>query len=257
MEVRYRKCAGLELRKDVVLACARVMTGRKVSRELATFPLAARGLFALGDWLARHEVTHVGVETIGRWRSAWYLLAGRVTCVLVAAAEIDAVPGRETSASWLADALALGVVSGGEAPPGRDAGLHEMIETREQMSRDRVQHAGWMLELLAGCGLRLATSSSDILGPGARAFLLTLTAGEEDPTKLAQLAQGTLRARRGNLVDALPGRILDHHRYLLATHLQMIENYEEGRAALEVDIDKALVALEAGQGFRSDAVAAS
>ena len=30
MEVRYRKCAGLEVRRDVVIACARVMTGRKV-----------------------------------------------------------------------------------------------------------------------------------------------------------------------------------------------------------------------------------
>jgi hypothetical protein len=247
MEVRYRKCAGLEVRRDVVIACARVMTGRKVSRELGTFPLSARGLFALGDWLAQREVTHVGVEAIGRWRSVWMLLAGRVSCVLIAAAEIDAVPGRETSASWLADALALGVVLGGVEPPGRDEGLHEMIETREQMSRDRVQHAGWMLELLEGCGLRLATSTSDILGPGARAFLLTLTAGEEDPNRLAQLAQGTFRARRGALVDALPGRILDHHRFLLGTHLRMIENYEEGRAALEVDLDKALEALEDGR----------
>ena len=76
MEVRYRKCAGLEVRRDVVIACARVMTGRKVSRELGTFPLSARGLFALGDWLAQREVTHVGVEAIGRWRSVWMLLAG-------------------------------------------------------------------------------------------------------------------------------------------------------------------------------------
>ena len=50
-----------------------------------------------------------------------------------------------------------------------------------------------------------------------------------------------------SVIDALPGRILDHHRFLLGTHLRMIEYYEEGRAALEVDLDKALEALEDGR----------
>jgi transposase len=233
MEVLHRKCAGLEVHEDAVVGCARVMTGHKVNREVSRFATTARGLFALADWLAKHGVTHVGVAATGSgWPAVWHLLSGRFEVVLVDA--------RRDDATWLADSLAQGLVQGNVAAPAAMPALRSMIETREQFGRDLVQHKQWILDLLEKCNLKLVAVTGDILGVQGRGLLDALIAGDEDPAMLAAMAQGLLRARRGALVDALPGRIQDHHRYLLGSHLRLIENIEQTMAALEVDIDRTL-----------------
>ena len=241
MQVLHRKCAGLEVHAGAVVGSLRVVIGHKVTREVASFGATARGLIALGDWLARRGVTHVAMATTGeRWKPVWYLLAGRFELVLAdAAAEV-------ADATGLADALAVGLVRGGVAPPAAIPELHELLAAREQFARDLVQHTRWILDVLESCNLKLAVVTSDILGVGGRALLDALIGGEEDPEKLAALAQGTLRARRGLLVDALPGRIADHHRFLLGSHLRLIENLEQGIASLEADVDRALVPYHDG-----------
>ncbi len=248
MDVLHRKCAGLEVHEGRVVGGVRVMIGHKVNREAASFGVTARGLIGLGDWLAKHAVTHVGLVATGEgWEPVWYLLAGRFELVLVA--DVRALrdggegEGGGDDARSLADALALGLVRGDVAPPEPLPDLRDMIETREQFARDVVQHGTWIVELLGSCQLKLATVTTDMLGVAGRGILDALIAGEEDPEKLAGLAQGVLRAKRGALVDALPGRILDHHRLLLGQHLRLIENLEQGMASLDEDIDKILAAL--------------
>jgi transposase len=69
-----------------------------------------------------------------------------------------------------------------------------------------------------------------------RAILTTLIAGETDPVKLADLAQGAAREKRGELVQALHGRIRAHHRGLLKAHLDLVGALQQALA----DIDAAL-----------------
>ncbi len=243
MEVLHRKCAGLEVHEDAIVGCARVITGHKVNRELVRFGPTARGVFALADWLAKHAVTHVCVEATGEgWQRVWHLLSRRFEVVLV---DARALHGGERAAAvddatWLADSLAQGLVRGSVAAPAPDPVLREMIETREQFGRDLIQHRQWIMDLLETCNLKLVTVTGNILGVQGRAILEALVAGEEDPAMLAAMAQGLLRARRGPLADTLPGRVLDHHRYLLGSHLRLIENLEQSMASLEVDIDRML-----------------
>ncbi len=237
MEVLHRKCAGLEVHEDAIVGCARVVTGHKVSREVVRFGPTARGVFMLADWLTRHAVTHVGVEATGEgWQRVWHLLSGRFEVVLVDAREVAVVD----DATWLADALAVGLVRGGVVVPGPIQDLREMIETREQFGRDLVQHRQWIMDLLEKCNLKLVTVTGNILGVQGRAILDALVGGEEDPAMLAAMAQGLLRAKRGPLAETLPGRVLDHHRYLLGSHVRLIENLEQSMASLEVDIDRLL-----------------
>ena len=56
MKVLNRRCAGLDVHKAEVVACARVFAGRKVVQEVRRFGTTTRELMALGDWLepARH-----------------------------------------------------------------------------------------------------------------------------------------------------------------------------------------------------------
>lgn len=47
------------------------------------------------------------------------------------------------------------------------------------------------------------------------AILTALVAGDTDPERLADPTRGRLKATRADLVDALPGRVTSHHRFMI------------------------------------------
>ena len=61
----HRRCAGLDVHKAEVVACARVFAGRKVVREVRRFGTTTRERMALAAWLESLEVTHVAMKASG------------------------------------------------------------------------------------------------------------------------------------------------------------------------------------------------
>ena len=61
MDVLYPRCAGLDVHKKTVVACARTPEGQ----ETRTFGTMTRDLLALADWLVEQQVTHVAMESTG------------------------------------------------------------------------------------------------------------------------------------------------------------------------------------------------
>ena len=59
MKTLHRRCAGLDVHSDTVVACARLTARTKASHEVRRFSTATRDLLDLADWLAGHGVTHV------------------------------------------------------------------------------------------------------------------------------------------------------------------------------------------------------
>lgn len=114
MEVLYPRCAGLDVHKDSVVACARVHEGAVVRHEVASFGTTTTALLGLADWLAEREVTHVAMEATGiYWKPPWHVLEEAFTLVLANAMHIKNVPGRKTDvndATWIADLLAHGLI---------------------------------------------------------------------------------------------------------------------------------------------------
>ena len=53
-----------------------------------------------------------------------------------------------------------------------------------------------------------------------------MVAGEEDATKLADLAVGLLRKKRDQLAQALSGKVNDHHRLMLRKLLGALKERE-------------------------------
>ena len=51
MEVLHPKCAGLDVHKDSVVACARIAAEGTVQRHVESFETTTRGLLALQQWL--------------------------------------------------------------------------------------------------------------------------------------------------------------------------------------------------------------
>ena len=79
---------------------------------------------------------------------------------------------------------------------------------------------------------------SDIFGKSGRAMLAELirTQGRPDAERVADLAQGRLRKKIPDLVEALAGNVRDHHRYMLSLGLQRLSDLERHVADIEARI---------------------
>src|SRR3989442_4258143 len=238
MDVIHPKCAGLDVHKDSVVACARIGTGPKIAREVKTFGTTTRDLLALADWLTARGCTHVAMEATGvYWKPVWHVLEGSFELVLATAMHIRNIPGRKTDvndATWIADLLAHGLIRGSfvPAPPLQD--LRDLTRTRTQLVRERARHILRIQKTLENANLKLASVLTDVLGVTGRRLLEALIAGESDPERLADLAHDRrLKASLAEFVDALHGRITAHPRFILGLHLRQIDALDTAVRELE------------------------
>jgi len=144
MEVLHPRCAGLDVHKDSVVACARIVSESGVSQDVQTFSTTTTGLMALSDWLSDHGCTHVVMEATGvYWKPVWHVLEESFELLLANAMHVRNVPGRKTDvndAMWLADLLAHGLVRGSFEPPTSIQEVRTLTRTRKQLIREKSQH---------------------------------------------------------------------------------------------------------------------
>ena len=248
MDVLHPRCAGLDVHKDNVVACVRCVSP-PVHREVRSFPTTPRGLLALADWLTAHGCTQVAMEATGvYWKPVWHLLEEHFELVLANAQHIRNVPGRKTDvndASWIADLLAHGLIRSSFVPPARVQELRDLTRTRKQLVREIAQHTLRIQKILEDANIKLGSVLSNVLGTSGRAMLTAILAGEADPERLAALAVGTARRKHADLIEALRGRVTDHHRALLRVHLDLIAALETARQDIDAAVGKTLAPIQA------------
>ena len=96
-----------------------------------------------------------------------------------------------------------------------------LTRTRKQLVRELSQHTLRIQKTLEDANLKVASVLSNILGVSGRAMLTAIIAGESDPERLADLARATTRLNRAELVEALRGRVTEHHGAMLRPSLRM------------------------------------
>jgi hypothetical protein len=83
MDVLYPKCAGLDVHKDSVVACARVLIDDHVQQRVRTFDTTTQGLLTLAGWLEEQGCSHIAMEATGvYWKPVWHILDGSFELVL-------------------------------------------------------------------------------------------------------------------------------------------------------------------------------
>jgi len=246
MEILYPRCAGLDVHKDLVVARARCVS-EPLCDETRSFATTTAALIELQEWLSAQGVTHVAMEATGvYWKPVWHLLEGHFELVLANAQHIKNVPGRKTDvndAAWIADLLAHGLIRSSFVPPAPIQELRDLTLTRKQLVREISQHTLRIQKTLEDANLKLSSVLSSVLGSSGRAILNALIAGESDPQRLADLAQGHARKKRAALIEALHGRITPHHRRLLKLHLGLIAALEAALAEVDADVGKLLAPI--------------
>ena len=245
MKMLYRRCAGLDVHKEQITACVRLMHAGKLTHQVRTFSSMTSELMELSEWLNENRCTHVAMEATGvYWKPVWHVLENDFELVLANAAHIHNVPGRKSDvndATWIADLLAHGLIRSSFVPPPPIQELRDLTRTRKQLRREIVQHTQRIQRVLEDANVKLDSVITDILGVSGRRILRAIIGGENTPEKLAELGDGRLHCSRRELVESLRGRVTGHHRFLLGQHLRMVEELEKTIAEFAAQIERVLV----------------
>src|SRR5579871_6808749 len=109
-----------------------------------------------------------------------------------AAATLFPLPG---DAVWLADLLRHGLVRASFIPPAAIRALREVTRYRATQVRARAREVHQFLKTLESANLKLASVATDPVGASGWQMLRAVSAGEDDPQALAQMAKAGLRAK--------------------------------------------------------------
>ena len=193
MQVLYPCCCGLDVHKQLLVAClTTVDTAGQRRKETRRFTTMTQDILALAEWLASAGCTHVAMESTGvYWRPIWNLLEGQFEVLLVNAQHIKAVPGRKTDikdAEWIAELLQHGLLRPSFVPPRPQRQLRELTRYRTTLLAERARVVNRLQKVLEDTNLKLSAVATNILGLSARAMLTALLEGETVSAGLSQLS---------------------------------------------------------------------
>ncbi len=253
MDTLYERVAGLDVHKDTVVACVRIVAEGKTKRECRTFATTTEQLEQLRAWLGEGRCTQVAMEATGvYWMPVFRILGeGEFELTLANAAHIKNVPGRKTDmndAMWIADLLACGLIKASFVPSEDIQELRSLTRTRKQLVREQTRHVQRIEKTLAEANIKLSSVISDIMGASGRRMIEAMIAGVRQPRQLADLAGKQIKATPKELYDALHGRLRDHHRFLLALHQRQWDNLDETIRKIDLEIDQRIAHMDAQVG---------
>src|SRR5271165_1271425 len=261
MDVIHDRVAGLDVHKDSVVACMRVMSGNRATRECRTYATTTEGLLALLEWLNSDGCRLAAMEATGvYWMPVWKILSeGDFELIVANAAHLKNVPGRKTDmndAMWIADLVACGLIRASFVPDEEFQELRSLMRTRKQLSREQTSHIQRMQRTFEEGNIKLDSVISDIVEVSGRCMIEAMIAGETSPVRLADLAHRRIRAPREALCEALRGRVTDHHRFLLRLHLRQYDALATAIAEIDQQVEMLIEdideQIEAGQAtFRA------
>src|SRR5215475_12365921 len=250
MDVMHERVAGLDVHKETVVACVRIMAGGKATRECRTFDSTTSGLQALLSWLTESRCTQVAMEATGvYWKPVWNILSdGPFELMLANAAHIKNVPGRKTDmndAMWIADLLSCGLIKASFVPEQEIQQLRSLLRARKQLTREQTSHVQRIQKTLEEANIKLDSVISDIVGLSGRRMIEAMINGVRNPWELAELAHHRIKATRKQLYDALHGRLTDHHRFMLRLHLRQYDALEDAIKEIDQQVDAAIARMDA------------
>jgi transposase len=146
MEVLHPRCCGLDVHKETVVACVRLVIDGKLVKEVRTFSTTTAGLIELSEWLTETKCTHVAMEATGvYWKPVWHILADDgFQLVLANAAHIKNVPGRKSDvkdSDWISDLLAHGLIRPSFVPDGPTQEMRTFLRTRKQFVHETLMQS--------------------------------------------------------------------------------------------------------------------
>jgi transposase len=246
MKIIYRRCAGLDVHEKNVFVCARILRGKQLEVVEATFPTFTEDLEALRDWLIRHRIRRVAMESTGvYWRPVWNVLerSRQLDLVLLNPQHVKALPGHKTDrvdAARIAELTQYDLVRASFVPPEDIRELRDLVRRRVHLTQDRNRVSNRIHRLLELQNIKLSSVLGKMTGLTARSILEALAKSSAvKPEALAMLAtHKSVLGKREQLAKALRCRPTEHFRFLLRELLEEIDRLTAKIAMLEARIEE-------------------
>ena len=236
--------AGIDVHKKMLAVVVANARDTELHFQCQRFGTTASELRRLLVWLQEHSVQEVAMESTAQyWKPVWLAIEGHCRLHLAQARSNRGPRGRKTDfrdAKRIVSRLLSGDLILSYVPEAEQRCWRVLTRTKHQLRRDRVRLQSQLEGLLEECQIKLSSIVSDLLGVSGRRILRALAEGETDPTQLAKLGDGRLRASQGELADALDGHPHPMHRQLLSLYLARLDLIESQIAVLECSIAQAM-----------------
>ncbi len=133
--------------------------------------------------------------------------------------------------------LECGLLRGSFVPDPVMSRLRDLTPYRKKLPEERGRETQRIQKILEDAGIKLDSVVSDVLGKGPRHMIEALIAGERDVNVLAEMALTRFRVRIPELRLALEGGFIEHHAFMLCTHLDHVDHLGAQIDALDQRLD--------------------
>lgn len=193
MDILFTHCAGLDVHKKSVVACALLSGPEGIQRSIKHFTTTMAGLVALDAWLTDLRVTHVAMESTGvYWKPVFNVLSSHLEVWVVNAQDMKQVPGRKTDvcdAEWICKLMGFGLLKRSFIPDVEQRDLRDLTRYRRRLVEERTSASNRLEKILEDSNIKLSAVVSKLQGVSARAMIEALIAGETDTAQIANLAR--------------------------------------------------------------------
>ena len=246
LEVKVERCAGIDVGKKFLEVCILIgPVDRKPAEEVRRFGVNVRDLEALRAWLLEKGCSEIVMESTGSyWKPVFNVLEGQLKVTLANPEQVKALRGKKTDRKdcrWLAGLLRHGLVQPSFIPPRDIRELRDLTRRRRTLLQNGTQERNRVQKVLEDANIKIGNVLSDVFGTSGQAMLEALLENKLNVEQTAELAQGRLRRKIPEIIEALKEhRMSDHHRLLIGQALKHMQFIEEMVDDLDKEIQEKL-----------------
>jgi transposase len=228
MQPILKNCCGLDVHKSMIKACiAKGPLDKPPKFEIRTFSTMTSDLLKLKDWLEENKVESVAMESTGvYWKPIFNILEDSFDVVLANAQYLKKVPGKKSDVKdcqWIATLLRNGLIPRSFIPPREIRELRDLNRTRRKHVEIMTSEKNRLQKVLEDANIKLGSVVSKVCGISSMRMIHALLEKEKlSREEIAEMASGRLKSKINQLVEALNGKVTEHHKFLLRFHLSNI-----------------------------------
>lgn len=206
----------------------------RAEQPVRTFGCLTPQLHCMARWLKDCRIETVAMESTGvYWIPVVQVLeAYGLECLLVDAAAVSNVPGRETDVDdcqWIQQLHSFGLLRGAFRPGAKIEPLRSYWRQREGLVAQCGRQIQLMHKAMEQMNVQLHKVLSDVSGVSGMRIMKAILSGKRDPAALAALCDCRVHADAETVAMALTGDYHEHHLFALA---QAMDSYEFHQAKL-------------------------
>ena len=236
---------GIDVHKSLLVATIRGTGIKEETREYGAF---TEDIESLRSWLKTNKVSHVAMESTGvYWKPVFNILEEDFEIILVNARHIKNVPGHKTDkkdSRWIAKLLLSGLLNGSFIPKLSIRELRDLTRYKRKLVEQISSEKNRIQKVFEDANIKLSSVLSDMSGAVATKIIDELISGEEDIDKLVSYRHGKMKSSKEELAKSLVGKLTAHHRFMLSTIKESIQEKEMLIAKLDRQIESHLKANE-------------